>query len=39
MVRDAVIKHNPNAKIVEAASPISLDKSDDYKHISGNECL
>jgi predicted GTPase len=39
LVRDAVIKHNPNAKIVEAASPISLDKPDDYKHISGKRVL
>ena len=34
-VRDAVLKLNPKARIVEAASPISLDKPDDAKHISG----
>ena len=35
LVRDAVLKLNPKARIVEAASPISLDKPDDAKHISG----
>ncbi len=38
-VRDAVMKLNPKAAIVEAASPISLDKADDYKHISGKRVL
>lgn len=38
-VRDAVVKLNPKAKIVEAASPISLDKPDDAKHISAKRVL
>ena len=38
-VRDTVVKLNPKATIVEAASPISLDKEDDFKHISGKRVL
>ena len=38
-VRDAVIKLNPKAKIVEAASPISLDKEGDDKHITDKRVL
>ncbi len=38
-VRDAVIKLNPAAAIVEAASPISLDRSEDLKHITGKKVL
>ncbi len=38
-VRDTVVKLNPKAVIVEAASPISLDKADDYKQISGKRVL
>lgn len=38
-VRDTVIKLNPKATIVEAASPISLDKAEDYKQIAGKRVL
>jgi len=38
-VRDTVLKLNPKAVIVEAASPISLDRADDYKQISGKRVL
>lgn len=38
-VRDSVMKLNPKAKIVKAASPISLDKKDDYKYIKGKRVL
>lgn len=38
-VRDSVIKLNPAAIIVEAASPISLDKASDFKHIAGKRVL
>jgi predicted GTPase len=38
-VRDNVMKLNPHAKIVEAASPISLDKVNGEKLISGEKVL
>jgi predicted GTPase len=38
-VRDAVLNLNPKATIVEAASPISLQRSEDYRHIKGNRVL
>ncbi|MGH2575581.1 MAG: cyclic 2,3-diphosphoglycerate synthase [Ignavibacteria bacterium] len=38
-VKDNVLKLNPKAKIVEAASPISLDSSDGYKDISNKIVL
>jgi predicted GTPase len=38
-VRHNVSKLNPKAKIVEAASPISLDKEQDYSHIHGKKVL
>lgn len=38
-VKESVMKLNPNAKIVKAASPISLDKKDDYKYIKGKRVL
>jgi predicted GTPase len=38
-VRDSVIKLNPKARIVEAASPISLDKEGDDKHITDKRVL
>ncbi len=38
-VRDNVMKLNPKATIVEAASPISLDKPNSEKHINGKRVL
>lgn len=38
-VRDSVIKLNPKARIVEAASPISLDKEGDAEHITDKRVL
>lgn len=38
-VKESVMKLNPKAKIVKAASPISLDKKDDYKYIKGKRVL
>ena len=39
LVRDNVQRINPSAVIVEAASPISLDKEDGYKVIKGKRVL
>ena len=39
IVRDNVLKHNSKAKIIEAASPISLDKATDDKYIKGKRVL
>jgi predicted GTPase len=39
LVRDTVIKLNPKAVIVEAASPISIDREEDIKHITGKKVL
>ena len=39
IVRDNILKINPDAQIVEAASPIALDKQDDSKFISGKKVL
>lgn len=38
-VRDNVLKVNPSAKIVEAASPISLENPNDIKFIRGKKVL
>jgi predicted GTPase len=38
-VRDNVAKVNPNAVIIEGASPVSLENDDDYKKIKGKRVL
>lgn len=38
-VRENVQKINPNAIIIEAASPVSLDKNDEIKNIDGKKVL
>jgi predicted GTPase len=38
-VRDNIAKYNPSAQVIEAASPISLDKPEDMKFIKGKRVL
>lgn len=38
-LRDNIQKVNPKAVIIEAASPITLEKESDYKHIKGKRVL
>lgn len=38
-VRDNILKVNPNATVVEAASPIALENKDDMKKIKGKKVL
>jgi predicted GTPase len=39
IVRDNVLKMNPGVQIVKAASPIALDKEEDYKSITDKKVL
>ena len=39
IVRDNILKYNPNAMIIEAASPISLSNPEDTKLIQGKKVL
>ncbi len=38
-IRDNIRSVNPNAIVIEAASPISLENESDYKHIKGKRVL
>ena len=39
IVRNNILKYNPKATIIEAASPVSLDNPDDIKYIKGKRVL
>jgi predicted GTPase len=38
-VRESIVKLNPQALVVEAASPVSLENNNSYKHIKGKRVL